>query len=179
MASTEPTSSAAKAPVPAPAVQPVAKAAPKPAVKSVAKKAATKPSKAAPANSPKASSIAKPAAKPAAKAPAKTAAKPAPLAAKKAASKVAPKAKVAKPVVAKPAKEKKVKLVRDSFTMPKLEFMVVDALKLRAAKLATPVKKTELIRAGIKALAAMNDAAFLAAVRAVPNLKTGRPAQAK
>jgi hypothetical protein len=48
---------------------------------------------------------------------------------------------------------------------------------LRAAKLAMPIKKTELIRAGIKALAALPDAAFLAALRAVPNLKTGRPAK--
>jgi len=83
----------------------------------------------------------------------------------------------AKPVAAKPVKEKKVKMVRDSFTMPKPEYAVLDVLKLRAAKLALPIKKTELIRAGIKALAALPDAAFLAALRAVPNLKTGRPAK--
>lgn len=78
----------------------------------------------------------------------------------------------------KPAKAKKIKMVRDSFTIPKPEFAVLDDLKLRAAKLSTPIKKTELIRAGIKALAAMGDANFLAALRAVPNLKTGRPAKA-
>ena len=83
----------------------------------------------------------------------------------------------AKPATAKPVKEKKVKMVRDSFTMPKPEFAVLDVLKLRAAKLAMPIKKTELIRAGIKALAALPDATFLAALRAVPNLKTGRPAK--
>jgi mono/diheme cytochrome c family protein len=80
-------------------------------------------------------------------------------------------------VAAKPVKEKKLKMVRDSFTMPKPEYAVLDVLKLRAAKLAMPIKKTELIRAGIKALAALPDAAFLAALRAVPNLKTGRPAK--
>jgi hypothetical protein len=37
------------------------------------------------------------------------------------------------------------------------------------------VKKTELIRAGIKAISAMSDAAFLASIQAIPNLKTGRP----
>lgn len=83
----------------------------------------------------------------------------------------------AKPVVLEAVKERKPKLVRDSFTMPKLEFAVIDTLKLRAAKLAVPVKKTELIRAGIKALAAMPDTDFLAAINAVPNLKTGRPAK--
>jgi hypothetical protein len=61
--------------------------------------------------------------------------------------------------------------------MPKGEFAVIEDLKARAATLKVPTKKTELIRAGIKALAAMTDAAFLNAVRAVPNLKTGRPAK--
>ena len=70
-------------------------------------------------------------------------------------------------------------MVRDSFTMPKLEFAVLEVLKLRAAKLGVPVKKTELLRAGIKALAAMADAGFLTAVKAVPNLKTGRPSKEK
>lgn len=110
----------------------------------------------------------KPAAKPVAKPAAKVAAKP------------AVKAKVAvKPVAVKPAKVKKPKMIRDSLTMPKLEYAVLDTLKLRGAKLASPVKKTELIRAGIKALAAMSDAAFLSAIKAVPSLKTGRPANAK
>lgn len=85
--------------------------------------------------------------------------------------------KPVKPAAVEPVKEKKPKLVRDSFTMPKLEFVVIDTLKLRAAKLAVPVKKTELIRAGIKALTAMSDDDFIAAIRAVPNLKTGRPAK--
>lgn len=76
---------------------------------------------------------------------------------------------------AKQPKAKKPKMVRDSFTMPKSEFVVIDALKLRAVHLKKPAKKTELIRAGIKALVAMSDTAFLAAIGAVPNLKTGRP----
>jgi hypothetical protein len=75
----------------------------------------------------------------------------------------------------KPSKVKKPKLVRDSFTIPKAEYTVLDDLKQRAAKLTRPVKKSELIRAGIKALAAMPDAAFLAAMGAVPAIKTGRP----
>jgi hypothetical protein len=84
-------------------------------------------------------------------------------------------AKSAPKVDIKPAKIKKAKLVRDSLTMPKVEYEVLDLLKTRAAMLQSHVKKTELIRAGIKALAAMTDAVFLAAIKAVPNLKTGRP----
>ena len=110
--------------------------------------------------------VAKPETKPVAKPKAKPLAKPA-----------------AKPVVAKSvAKEvkvKKPKMVRDSFTFPKAEYAVLDALKLRAAKLGSPAKKTELLRAGVKAIAAMQDAAFLAALKAVPSLKTGRPAKDK
>jgi hypothetical protein len=88
-----------------------------------------------------------------------------------------PAAKKTAKATAKPAKVKKPKMVRDSFTMPKAEFMVIDALKTRATQLKTAAKKTELIRAGIKALAAMSDSAFLAAIAAVPSLKTGRPAK--
>jgi hypothetical protein len=74
-------------------------------------------------------------------------------------------------------KAKKPKLVRDSFTIPKNEVAVLDALKLRAAKLGRPSKKSEVLRAGIMALAVMGDAAFLATVTGVPAVKTGRPAK--
>ena len=87
-----------------------------------------------------------------------------------------PKA-AAKPKVAKPVKPKKPKLVRDSFTIPKAEYLVLADLKARANKLASPAKKSELLRAGIKALAAMSDAALLAALKAVHAIKTGRPAK--
>jgi hypothetical protein len=81
----------------------------------------------------------------------------------------------AKNLLEKPIKAKKIKLVRDSFTIPKPEYLILDNLKLRAADLKQPVKKSELLRAGIKALAAMSDPHFLAALKAVPMLKTGRP----
>jgi len=81
--------------------------------------------------------------------------------------------------VSKPAKvekAKKAKMIRDSFTIPKTEYLVIHALKERAGKLSRAAKKSELLRAGVKALAAMSDAAFLAALSAVPTIKTGRPA---
>jgi len=75
----------------------------------------------------------------------------------------------------KAAKPKKAKLVRDSFTIPKAEYVVLDELKQRANKLTRPAKKSEVLRAGIKALAALSDAAFLTALEQVPAIKTGRP----
>ena len=79
---------------------------------------------------------------------------------------------------AKPVKVKKPKLVRDSFTIPKDEYTALAELKQRCAKLAQPAKKSELLRAGIKALAALSDKALLAALKAVPSIKTGRPKKA-
>lgn len=86
----------------------------------------------------------------------------------------------AQPVkVAAPQKTKKPKLIRDSFTIPKAEYGVLEELKQRAAQLAYPIKKSELLRAGIKMLASLTDAAYLAALEQVPTIKTGRPALRK
>jgi len=121
----------------------------------------------------------------AARAPAKSPAKPPLKTAAKTPvkAKLSPQAKTAVKTAVKPVskpvkveKAKKPKMIRDSFTIPKTEYMVIDALKERAGKLSRAAKKSELLRAGVKALAAMSDAAFLAALTAVPTIKTGRPA---
>lgn len=79
--------------------------------------------------------------------------------------------------VGKVDRPKKLKLVRDSFTMPKGEYEGLDQLKQKSVALGRPAKKSELLRAGVKALLAMPDAALLAALAAVPAIKTGRPAK--
>ena len=84
-------------------------------------------------------------------------------------------ARAAKPDKARAARQ----LVRDSFTIPKSEHVVLQQLKERAMALARPAKKSELLRAGIAALRALNDKAFLTALGAVPSLKTGRPKSAE
>lgn len=93
---------------------------------------------------------------------------------------VAPTTAKAKPATAPalPAKEaraKKPKLVRDSFTIPKDEYAVIETLKQRADALAQPTKKSELLRAGLKLLAGLSDAALRTALQAIPSIKTGRP----
>ncbi len=112
---------------------------------------------------------------PAAKKPGATAKRKA-IPAKPSAKPAAPKPAAAK----KPAGEPKLKakLIRDSFTFPKAEYAVLEALKDRGLSLARQVKKSELVRAGIGALKAMNDQAFLDALNSVPSLKTGRPKHA-
>jgi len=71
---------------------------------------------------------------------------------------------------------KKTKLVRDSFTIPKAEYAVIGDLKDRALGLGVSVKKSELLRAGLKLLQQLDDATLKVALAAVPALKTGRPA---
>lgn len=156
-ASTPVTPTAAAAPAAAPAAKaPAAAKSTAKATKAPKKSAAAKPAAAAPRKeAPKA-----PAAKPATKT------KAAPAASSKPAAAVAP---------AKETKAKKPKLVRDSFTIPKDEYAVVETLKQRAATLAQPAKKSELLRAGLKLLAGLSDTALRSALQAVPSIKTGRP----
>jgi hypothetical protein len=63
------------------------------------------------------------------------------------------------------------------FTIPKDEYGVLLGLKQRAGTLAHHAKKSEILRAGVQLLSALPDARFLAALVAVPSLKTGRPKQ--
>jgi len=75
-------------------------------------------------------------------------------------------------------KPEKVKVVRDSFTIPKAEYAQIAAMKKRAMELGLEVKKSELLRAGLALLAATSEAAFRKALGNVPTLKTGRPGKA-
>jgi hypothetical protein len=95
------------------------------------------------------------------------------------------KAVKAKPAPVTPAKAdkkkdkpEKVKVVRDSFTIPKAEYAQIAAMKKRAMELGLEVKKSELLRAGLALLAATSEAAFRKALGNVPTLKTGRPGKA-
>lgn len=163
------------APAPAPA-----------AVKAVAKRVVRTPAKKAVAPvTPVAKVAVKPVARKAApRAAVKSATSATPTAAPKAAAntpaKAEPKTAIAptsKQTEVKLLKAKKPKLVRDSFTIPKLEYLKLEELKHRSVKLGNSIKKSELIRAGILALAAMSDASFLKVTKAVPTIKTGRPAK--
>ena len=97
------------------------------------------------------------------------------VAAKKVARKVARKvaSPAPQPVVA-PYPEK-VKRVRDSFTMPRADFDLIDQLKDRALGFKRPTKKSELLRAGLQVLQGLTDAQLLAALGALTPLKPGRP----
>lgn len=76
----------------------------------------------------------------------------------------------------KAVKVKKTKLVRDSFTIPELEYAQLAALKQRCMAAGVAVKKSELLRAGLQALALMPEAILIGQLEGLEKLKTGRPA---
>lgn len=77
----------------------------------------------------------------------------------------------------KPAKAKKAKLVRDSFTMPEPEYALIATLKKRCLNAGVSAKKSEILRAAVANLAKLSDTSVLAAVRRLEVIKTGRPAK--
>jgi hypothetical protein len=106
---------------------------------------------------------------------------PAPI---KAAAKTTKPAKVLKPAKAQKAQKTdrtdrpKLRLVRDSFTMPQTDHDLIGILKTRALAFAHPAKKSELLRGGLHALAALDDAGFRRCIEALVPLKPGRPKKA-
>ena len=109
---------------------------------------------------------------------------------KSAASEIDENAKKAKPPAndksrkkpAKKAKAEKVKaekVVRDSFTMPKSDYALIDTLKKKCLASGVAVKKSELLRAGLAALHGMLGESLLVAVKDLAQVKTGRPPSTK
>jgi hypothetical protein len=82
-------------------------------------------------------------------------------------------AKAAKPP--KKAPKVQARMVRDSFTMPGTDFALVAALKARARAGQRETKKSELLRAGLHALTALDGPALLAALGELEPVKIGRP----
>lgn len=68
-------------------------------------------------------------------------------------------------------------LVRDSFTMPVSDFALIDQLKARAMGHGRVAKKSELLRAGLQALASLDPRKLLTALERLEPVKVGRPRQ--
>lgn len=84
-------------------------------------------------------------------------------------------------VAAKPEKklkkkaDTKVKVVRDSFTMPQSDYELIAELKQKALKAGLHVKKSELLRASLQAFAKLSTAQLKSAITGLEKIKTGRP----
>ena len=95
-----------------------------------------------------------------------------------------------KPASAKPVKkgkkdkkavgkaEAKVKVVRDSFTMPQNDYAKIAELKQACLKAGVHVKKSELLRAGLHVLGKLSPAQLKQTMAQVEQIKTGRPKKA-
>ena len=89
---------------------------------------------------------------------------------------LAPGRKKPAPSTSAPAtKTKKVKLVRDSFTMPANEYQALQDTKKASLKAGFEVKKSDLLRIGVGLLKTLSVTQLAAARAALTKLHAGRP----
>lgn len=74
-------------------------------------------------------------------------------------------------------KNHKQKIIRDSFTMPENDYNILAALKKKCLAGGIAVKKSELLRAGLKSLAGMSQLALKKELSKLDEIKIGRPAK--
>ena len=82
------------------------------------------------------------------------------------------------PAEKKPKKDHKKIVVRDSFTMPQIEYAKIAVIKATCLKAKMHVKKSEVLRAGLKLLSELNPAQLKLALGNLEKIKTGRPQKA-
>ena len=80
------------------------------------------------------------------------------------------------PAIKKEAKHvSREKIIRDSFTMPVEDYKLLAELKKLCLSKGIAVKKSELLRAGLKSLAQMNLTTLKKQLSELSEIKTGRP----
>jgi hypothetical protein len=71
--------------------------------------------------------------------------------------------------------DSKIKVVRDSFTMPQSDYDLIAEIKQKMLKTGLHVKKSELLRAGLHVLSKQTAAQLKQTVASLEKIKTGRP----
>ena len=95
-------------------------------------------------------------------------------AAGKVAAKAVPTAKTPMPKQAeKKDKQKKIKMVRDSFSLTEDDYAKLLEMKKKCIAAGVPVKKSELLRVGLMELAKLSNASLLAVVKKIVIVKKG------
>lgn len=77
--------------------------------------------------------------------------------------------------VKKVKKAAKPKVVRDSFTMPEAEYQKIADIKAIGVKAGMPVKKSEVLRAGLLMLSLLDVAEMKTVFSKLEKIATGRP----
>lgn len=67
------------------------------------------------------------------------------------------------------------KVIRDAFTMPKSDYVLIAKIKERCLKAGISTTKSEILRAGVNALFQMSDTGLKNAILMLSKVKTGRP----
>lgn len=68
------------------------------------------------------------------------------------------------------------RVIRDSFTMPASDYGLIPVIRKRCMKAGLGVSKSEVLRAGLKALESMSEKQLREVVSGLRKVKTGRPA---
>jgi len=66
-------------------------------------------------------------------------------------------------------------VIRDSFTMPIVDYELIGALKKRCLALGIAIKKSEVLRAGVATLHRLSDESLVQMVATIESVRTGRP----
>jgi hypothetical protein len=85
--------------------------------------------------------------------------------------------KISEKGIEKQQYEERVKVVRDSFTMPQTDYDLITLLKKRSLQSGFETNKSEILRAGLLSLNQMTEKDFLEKIQTVEKIKTGRPKQ--
>lgn len=86
---------------------------------------------------------------------------------------------IAKQAAKKIKKDHKIKVVRDSFTMPHSEYQKIAEIKETCLKAGLHVKKSEVLRAGLKVLCELKAAQITQSLGSLEKIQTGRPKKNK
>ena len=71
------------------------------------------------------------------------------------------------------------KVVRDAFTMPAEDHALFSEIQQKCLGMGIVVTKSEIVRAGLKFFAELDDAKLQKIIKDVPKIKTGRPVTGK
>ncbi len=67
------------------------------------------------------------------------------------------------------------KVVRDTFSIPESDYLLLNKCKNRGIEFKCVVNKSEIVRAGLILLNSLSDEEFVKALKLVKKIKTGRP----
>jgi hypothetical protein len=70
---------------------------------------------------------------------------------------------------------KRPRVIRDTFSFPEHDYRLIVEIQERCLKSCISVTKSEILRAGLKALSALPDVKLVRAMSTIERIKTGRP----